>query len=88
MWLFFEARATNTIGPLATPVGICDNNPMSNRDIAIDLIQKLPAHASLLEIARELEFVAGVREGFEQIERGEGVPAEKVREMIPSWIVK
>jgi predicted transcriptional regulator len=28
-----------------------------------------------------------VREGFEQIERGEGVPAEKVREMIPSWIV-
>ena len=23
-----------------------------------------------------------------QIERGEGVPAEKVREMIPSWIIK
>jgi predicted transcriptional regulator len=61
---------------------------MSNREIAIDLIQKLPENASLRDIARELEFVAGVREGFEQIDRGEGVPAEKVRPMIPSWIIK
>jgi predicted transcriptional regulator len=61
---------------------------MSNREIAIDVIQKLPENASLHDIAREIEFVAGVREGFEQIESGAGVPAEKVREMIPSWIVK
>ena len=61
---------------------------MSNREIAIDLIQKLPEDTSLRDIAREIEFVAGVREGFEQIERGEGVPAEEVRGMIPSWIIK
>ncbi len=61
---------------------------MSNRDIAIDLIQKLPADASLHDIAREIEFVAGVREGFEQLERGEGVPAEEVRKTVPSWVVK
>ncbi len=61
---------------------------MSNREIAIDLIRKLPEHASLHEIAREIEFVAGVREGFEQLERGEGVAAEKVREMVPSGTVK
>ena len=62
--------------------------PMSNREIAIDLIRKLPETASLHDIAREIEFVAGVREGFEQLERGEGVPAEQVRELIPSWIVR
>jgi predicted transcriptional regulator len=61
---------------------------MSNRDIAIDLIRKLPEDASLHDIAREIEFIAGVREGFQQMERGEGVPAEEVREMVPSWIVK
>jgi predicted transcriptional regulator len=61
---------------------------MSNREIVIDLIQKLPENASLHDIAREIEFVAGVREGFEQLEHGEGVPAEKVREMIPSCIIK
>ena len=61
---------------------------MSNRDIAIDLIRKLPEGASLHEIAREIELIAGVREGFEELERGEGVPAERVREMVSSWIVK
>ena len=61
---------------------------MSNREIAIDLIRKLPESASLHEIAREIEFIAGVREGFEQLARGEGLPAEKVREMVPSWIAK
>ena len=61
---------------------------MSNREIAIDLIQKLPDSASLHDIAREIEFVAGVREGFEQVERGEGVAAGEVRKMIPSWIAK
>ena len=56
---------------------------MSNREIAIDLIQKLPDTASLHEIAKEIEFVAAVREGFEQLERGEGVPAQDVKGMIP-----
>ncbi len=61
---------------------------MSNREIAIDLIQKLPENATLHDIAREIEFVAGVREGFEQLEQGQGIPAEQVREMVPSWIIK
>jgi hypothetical protein len=59
---------------------------MSSREIAMDLIQKLPEGVSLHEIAREIEFIAGVREGFEQLERGEGVPAENVRDLIPSWL--
>jgi hypothetical protein len=65
-----------------------DSGPMSNRDIAIDLIRKLPENIPLRDIAREIEFVAAVREGFEQIDRGEGVPAEEVRQRIPSWLAK
>ena len=61
---------------------------MSNRQIAIDLIQKLPENTPLHDIAREIEFVAAVREGFEEMERGSGLPAEEVRGMIPSWIAK
>ena len=60
---------------------------MSNREIAIDLIEKLPEDMPLTDMAREIEFIAGVREGFEQLERGEGVSLDKVREMMPSWIV-
>lgn len=61
---------------------------MSNREIVIDLVQKLPEDASLYDIAREIEFIAGVREGFEEMERGEGIPAEEVKAMIPSWIAR
>ncbi|MDB6003835.1 MAG: hypothetical protein JWR15_822 [Prosthecobacter sp.] len=59
---------------------------MSNRQIAIELLEKLPEDMSLADMAREIEFVAGIREGFEQLERGEGIPIETVREMMPSWI--
>ena len=61
---------------------------MGNRETAIDLIRKLPEDASLRDIAREIEFIAGVREGFEQTDRGEGVPAEDVRQRIPPWLAK
>ncbi len=60
---------------------------MSNRQIAIDLLEKLPEDMPLTDMAREIEFVAGIREGFDQLERGEGILIENVREMMPSWIV-
>ncbi len=61
---------------------------MSNKEIVIDMVQRLPEETSLLEIAREIEFVAGVREGFAQLDRGEGVPLEEVEKQLPSWILK
>ena len=60
---------------------------MSNRQIAIDLLEKLPEDMSLTDMAREIEFVAGIREGFDQLERGEGILIENVRELMSSWIV-
>ena len=47
---------------------------MSNKQIVADLMEKLPDDASLTDIAREIEFIAGVREGFAQLDRGEGRP--------------
>ena len=61
---------------------------MSNKEIVIDLVQRLPEESTLLDIAREIEFVAGVREGFAQLDRGEGVPLEQVEKQLPSWITK
>jgi predicted transcriptional regulator len=58
---------------------------MSSKEIAIEVIQKLPDEASLLDIAHELEFVAGIREGAEQLDRGEFLTAEQILEQIPRW---
>ncbi len=61
---------------------------MSNKELVADLVQRLPDDTSLLDIAREIEFVAGVREGFAQLDRGEGVPLEEVEKQLPAWISK
>jgi len=61
---------------------------MSNKELVADLIGRLPDDASLLDIAREIEFIAGVREGFAQLDRGEGRPLEDVAKELPSRISK
>lgn len=61
---------------------------MSNKELVADLVQRLPDDATLLDIAQEIEFVAGVREGFAQLDRGEGVPLDEVEKQLPSWISK
>lgn len=58
---------------------------MSNRDLVIDMVSKLPEDTPLEEIAREIEFLAGLREARAQARRGEGIPAENGRKLLESW---
>lgn len=61
---------------------------MSNRELVIDLVARLPEDMPLPEIAREIEFLAGVREGREQAKRGEGMPVEDARKKVRQWATK
>jgi predicted transcriptional regulator len=58
---------------------------MSSKQIALEVISKLPDEASLMDIAHELEFVAGIREGAAELDRGEHLTAEDLRQRIPAW---
>jgi predicted transcriptional regulator len=42
---------------------------------------------SLHEVAREIEFVAAVRQGIVEIERGERLPIEEIERELPSWVI-
>jgi len=59
---------------------------MSNKAIIIDLARRLPEQTPLHEIAREIEFISGVRGGFAQLDRGEGVPLGEVEKQLHTWI--
>jgi predicted transcriptional regulator len=61
---------------------------MSNREIAAEIIGQLPEDVSLYEIARRIEFVAAVREGLADIERGDLVSLEEVKRELPEWIIE
>ena len=58
---------------------------MSSKEIAMEVIRKLPDEASLLDIAQELEFVAGIREGAAELDRGDHLTPAQILERIPQW---
>jgi predicted transcriptional regulator len=61
---------------------------MSDKEIVADLIERLPADVSLRQIAQEIDFIAAVREGVAELDRGEGVSLDEVERELPSWIIR
>jgi len=61
---------------------------MSDKQLALDSIERLPENASLEVIAERLEFLAAIRKGLGQIERGETVSHEEVKRQLASWLSK
>ena len=61
---------------------------MSTKEIVHDLLRKLPEDISLHEVAREIEFVAAVRQGLAEIERGERVSVEEIEAELPTRVIR
>jgi predicted transcriptional regulator len=61
---------------------------MSTKQIVQDLLQKLPDDVSLHQVAQEIEFVAAVRQGLAEIDRGERIPIDDIERELPSWVIK
>ena len=61
---------------------------MSTKQIVQDLLQKLPESVTLHDVAQEIEFVAGVRQGLAEIDRGERIPIEEIERELPSWVIR
>jgi predicted MarR family transcription regulator len=59
---------------------------MSNREMVIDLVSKLPEDAALDEIARKIELLAGIQAAREQARRKEGTPAEDAHQLVDGWV--
>lgn len=59
---------------------------MSTREAVQSILEKLPAGISLHEVAREIEFIAAVRDGLAELDRGEGIPVDQVRREIREWV--
>ncbi|MDP3070969.1 MAG: hypothetical protein Q8N18_11815 [Opitutaceae bacterium] len=59
---------------------------MSTREAVQTILKQLPSDVSLHEVAREIEFIAAVREGMAEWDHGEGIPIDHVREELPTWV--
>jgi len=61
---------------------------VSNRELVIELLAKLPEDTPLEDIAREIELLAGIKTAREQARRGEGVSPDEARKLIDSWLAQ
>ena len=61
---------------------------ISDKELALDSIRQLPEDTKLETIAERLEFLAAIRKGYEQIERGETVSHEEVKRQLATWLSK
>ena len=60
---------------------------MTDKDIAQDLLNRIPDDTPLEAIARHLEIIAAIRQGRFEMDNSD-VPIEELEEEIPSWIIK
>ena len=58
---------------------------MSNKELILGLLARLPEDTPLENIAREIEFLAGLKTAREQAQRREGIPAEDARGIVDAW---
>lgn len=61
---------------------------MSDRDLVIEAVRKMPVEASLADILDELALLASVKQGLDESDRREGISSDRVMGMIDEWITK
>jgi len=50
--------------------------------------QNIEEGTAPLDIAQEIEFIAAVRQGLDELDHGERIPIEEVERELSSWIIK
>ena len=61
---------------------------MSEKSLALEAIHNLPEDVSLRDIQAELAYLAAVRNGLEQVERGQTLSLGAVEQKISIWASK
>ena len=61
---------------------------MTNKEIVQSVLQRIPDDTSLQDIARELEFIAAVRQGVAELDNGQSVSVEEIERDLSSWLIE
>jgi hypothetical protein len=64
------------------------NRRMNTKEILLEVAEKLPPGATLVDAISELEFRQAVEEGLLSLDRSERIPIEDVKSKIAAWAGK
>ena len=59
---------------------------MTTKEIALKTIEQLPEDASWEDIQERINFIVGVRKGLRELDEGQGIPHDKVKEEFAEWL--
>ncbi len=59
----------------------------TNKEIILNAINELPDDISLEEIIERVNFISGVHQGLEQLDSGQGVSHERIKEEFSQWLI-
>jgi hypothetical protein len=58
---------------------------VSTKEVLLEVAEKLPPDATLVDAIYELEFRQAVEDGLVSLDRGERISLEEARKRIPQW---
>jgi hypothetical protein len=61
---------------------------MSDKEIVLDAIQRLPESVTMRQIRQRVEFLAAIREGENNLNVGKGISQEQVEKQFAAWVKK
>ena len=61
---------------------------MKDKELAIETISQLPEDSSMAEIAEEIQIMAALKKGKEDVKAGRVTPQQDVRKLFEAWISK
>jgi hypothetical protein len=59
---------------------------MSDKELVLDALERLPNSATLDQIRDRLNFLAAIRQAQNSLSQGNGIPLANVREQFSSWV--
>ena len=59
---------------------------MTEKEIVLKTVRELPDDRSIDETVDRIEFLAAVRKGLDQLDRGEGIPHDEIKKQLASWL--
>ncbi|MBM4028181.1 MAG: hypothetical protein FJ280_22725 [Planctomycetes bacterium] len=59
---------------------------MTSKEIALKTIEQLPESASWEDIQERINFIVGVRKGLRELDEGQGILHEAVKEEFAAWL--
>lgn len=61
---------------------------VSTKEVLLEVAEKLPADATLVDAIYELEFRQAIEDGLASLDQGKRVSLEEARQRIPLWTAK